>query len=359
MPLSFKPACLPVAHSGLPHSSASQALGLLMTTIPTVLTWPQLPSRLPSEQKFVRSISNFPGLVVDNQTEAVYVDRTSAEQDIDKISLAYLKNTSAIGALNAESASGLVELLTVPRGWFEGVAITTYLIGPISLGLHLTDEQQRSLMYDPILLEAMTQLLALRVAWVSAQLANLTDNCIICLEEPFLDAINSPFFPIDWDRGIELLEVVFAGVQGCRGISLGNPGLPREHTSSVYWAPLLDTSVEMLAFNVYSHSDVLIDSASILGDFLNRPGFLIWGLVPTSEEALAVETVDTLARWFHILLGRLVAAGLSREQVLQASLISTSGSLAHLSIRSAEQALQLCSDVSQRLRLVYGVAPSE
>lgn len=328
-----------------------------MTTIPTVLTWPQLPKRLLSEHRFIRSISGFPGLVVDNQTETLYVDRTKAEQDIDRISLAYLTNTIARGALNSNSSSGLIELLTVPRGWFEGVAISTYLIGPISLGLYLTDEQQRSLMYDPILLEAITQLLALRVAWVSAQLANLTDNCIICLEEPFFDAINSPFFPIDWDRSIELLEMVFAGIQGCRGISLGDPRFPGEQASPVYWAPLLNTSVDMLAFNVYSHSDTLVDGASILADFLNRPGFLIWGLVPTSEEALAVETVDTLARWFHVVLERLVIAGLSREQILQASLISTSGSLAHLSIHSAERALQLCSDVSQRLRLVYGVAP--
>jgi len=258
--------------------------------------------------------------------------------------------------MGAESASGLFELLRVPKDWFKGVAITSQLVGPVSLGVYLTDEQQRSLIYDPILLEALAHLLALRIGWVTGQLANLVEQSIFCLDEPFLDAFNSPFLPIGWDRGIELLELVLSSASGYRGIALGKIGNWQQmHRTPVYWEPVLETSVNLLMFNVYDQSDVLLDGANVLKDFLDRPGLISWGLIPANEQSLAKETTDTLTARFNGLLRRLNVAGVPRDRLLQASLITTSGRLSHLSIEAAERALQLCSDVSLRIRLSYGL----
>ncbi len=327
-----------------------------MTTLPSILTWPRLPNRSFSEHWFVQSAIGFPGLVVDALTEQVYVDRTRAEQELDRLSLAYLRGNQAAGAMGAESASGLFELLRVPKDWFKGVAITSQLVGPVSLGVYLTDEQQRSLIYDPILLEALAHLLALRIGWVTGQLANLVEQSIFCLDEPFLDAFNSPFLPIGWDRGIELLELVLSSASGYRGIALGKIGNWQQmHRTPVYWEPVLETSVNLLMFNVYDQSDVLLDGANVLKDFLDRPGLISWGLIPANEQSLAKETTDTLTARFNGLLRRLNVAGVPRDRLLQASLITTSGRLSHLSIEAAERALQLCSDVSLRIRLSYGL----
>jgi hypothetical protein len=327
-----------------------------MTTIPTVLTLPRLPKATFYEQQFVQSASGFPGLIVDSHLEQVYVDRTQAEQQLDHVSLAYLRNNSAIGAWSTEYASGLQELLNLPKDWFKGVAISSQLVGPISLGVYLTDEQQRSLIYDPMLLEALAHHIALRAAWLSDQLALLAENIIICVDEPFLDAFNSPFFPIDWERGRELLEIVFAGVRGCRGIAIGKIGTwQRDTATTSYWTPLLQSSVELILIDVYNNSDILLNSAPMLPAFLQRPGFIVWGLVPTDKEALAMETIDSLTKRFYTLLQRLVAAGVPHDTLLQASFISTSSNLAHLPIPTAEHALQLCNEVSQRIRLTYGL----
>lgn len=355
MPLSFQPACLPMAQSGMPHTSSSLALGTLMTTLPAILSWPRLPQRAFREQGFVQSAAGFPGLVVDTLAGRAYIDRTVAEQALDKISLAYLQKQEAVAKLNTDQASGLMELLRVPRDWFEGAAIKSQIVGPISLGVQMTDEQHRSIVYDPILLEALAQYMSLRVAWLSAQLKHLSENTIICLEEPFLDSFNSPFFPLDWERGLELLEIVFDGISGCRGIVVGGIGAWQREYRSVYWEPVLKTSVELMVFDAYYHSDTLLDGAEQLVSFLDRPGFIAWGLIPANEEALAVETTDTLEMRFYGLLRRLESAGALREQVLLASLITTSGNLDHLSQPAAERAIQLCSDVSLRIRLVYGL----
>lgn len=327
-----------------------------MTTVPTILTCPRLPATSFNERQFVQSASGFPGLIVDTRTEQIYVDRTQAEQDLDSVSLAYLRRQAANSALQPAYASGLGELLNIPKNWFEGVAITYQLVGPISLGIYLADEQQRSIIYDPILLEALAHHLSLRVMWLSKKLSVLAENVIICLDEPFLDAFNSPFFPINWERGVELLDLVFDGIRGCSGITIGKTGKWHQDSNTpAFWEPVLQSSVELILIDVYNHSDMLLNGAPVLPDFLNRPGFLTWGLVPTDKEALAIETTDSLTNRFHTLVQQLVAAGVPRNQLLQASLISTSGNLAHLSPSAAEHALQLCNDVSLRIRLTYGL----
>jgi hypothetical protein len=93
----------------------------------------------------------------------------------------------------------------------------------------------------------------------------------------------------------------------------------------------------------------------VLKDFLERPGLISWGLIPANEQSLAKETTDTLTARFNGLLRKLSVAGVPRDRLLQASLITTSGRLSHLPIEAAERALQLCSDVSLRIRLSYGL----
>lgn len=364
MPLSFQPACQPVAHSGLPHTSSSHALGLLMTTTPMLLTWPRLPQRAFCEQSFVQSASGFPGLVTDTVSRRVFVDRTTVERTIDQLSLAYLQNDVDTTALKQDQATGLAELLRMPAGWFGGAAIRSQLVGPLSLSLFITDEQQRPLIYDPMLLEALAHHVSLRAGWLSRQFNSLVDDVIICLSEPFLDVFNNPFLPIDWNRGVELLELVFGNIEGCRGLSIGTMGIGQRERErerergtppASYWRPVLETSVELLLLDVYAHSSLLLEAADVLPNFLERPGYLVWGIVPTAPEDLARETVHTLVERVGRMLDTLAARGISREQLLQASLITTCTSLEHLSIAEAERALYLCFEVSNRLRSVYAL----
>lgn len=328
-----------------------------MSTTPALITWPHLPHRSFYEHSFVQSASGFPGLVIDSLERRTYVDRIVVERELDHLSLAYLNKTTAAGCLKTDYAAGMAELTRLPSGWFEGLAVGSQQVGPISLSLQLTDEQQRPLVYDPMLLEALSHHLSLRVAWLSEQFTNLAEDGIIFLAEPFLDAFNSPFFPIDWNRGIELLELVFDGIKGCRGIIIGTMGTDQHRdTKADYWTPVLETSVELILLDVYNHSALLLDAAASLLPFLHRPGFIAWGLVPSDAESLMCETVDTLVERFQSLLQQVAAAGVPEERLLLASLISTSGSLEHLPLHVAERALRVCLDVSNRLRSLYHLA---
>jgi hypothetical protein len=304
----------------------------------------------------VQSAANFPGLVLDGVTRHAYIDRTEAERNLDTVSFAYLQHNQSVGALPTDYMSGLVELLHVPHGWFEGIAVYSQLIGPISLALQLTDEQQRAIIYDPILLEALAHFLSLRVTWLSSQVATLAENTIICLDEPFLDACQSPFFPLEWERCMELLDIVFAGVQGCCGLTAGAVGSSHTKHNPFNLESLLQTTVEVLCFDVAYRSDVFLHMVPLLSGFLKRSGTLVWGIVPVDAETVQHETVDTLTRRFQKLLRKTEEAGLPHDVILPSLFISTSGSLTHLPVQLAERALQLCTELSLRIRLIYGLA---
>jgi len=67
---------------------AAQALDLSRRYAGALLAWPQLPQRGFREQSFVQSAIGFPGLVVDAPRARVFVDRATAEREIDRLDAA-------------------------------------------------------------------------------------------------------------------------------------------------------------------------------------------------------------------------------------------------------------------------------
>lgn len=346
MPLTFPPACLPIARGPLPHTSAAQALGALLRTTPLLLAWPQLPQRSFREQSYAQAAAGFPGLVYDGVEERVYVERALLEREIDWLSLAYLKGDTTYGALAADDASGLHELLRLQPQSVRARAIKGHVVGPMSLGVQLTDEQQRPLAYDTMLLEALAQHIHLRAIWQEQQFADRAPEALICLDEPFLDVVDSPFFPVRWDDALALIERVFEGIQGCRAIASGG---------AVAWDRVLETSVELVVVDAYDHSAPLL-AAEHLAEFFERGGTVAWGIVPATQEALAAESAASLvARMDHI-FDTLAERGIERPSLPRASLVTTSDGLAQLAVPDAERALGLLADVSSALRAKYKLA---
>lgn len=347
MPLSFQPACLPVAHGGLPHRYGSQALNLLFQTTPGLLNCPQLPQRSFYEQAYVQCSMGFPGLVLDESSQRIYVDRKQAEHEIDQLCLAYLQNKATYAALPPEKMPVLSELR---RGLVQGhnrLAVGSQIQGPISAALQITDDQHRPLIYDPMLREGLAQFLTLRISWLIDQLSDLGPEVIICLNEPFLDAFALPSFPLDWEDGHELLEMVLTSISGgCRGLIVNG---------GVNWIRLFATSVEYIHFNAYHYGASLLEAPRSLADYLDRSGVIAWGIVPSDADDLAGETAATLLIRMEYLIEQLVAAGLSQEQLLQTALISTSDSLAHVPVQMADHAMALCAEISTLVRKKYGL----
>jgi hypothetical protein len=347
MSLPFAPNCLPLLLGGLPYRSAAQALELSRRYAGQLLAWPQLPQRGFREQSFVQSAIGLPGLVIDAPQARVYIDRARAERALDRLGLDYLENDCANHGLAADDAAGLAELLRqgeVPRGT---LALMGQLFGPFSLAAQLTDERERPLIYDESLFEALTQHLGLRAAWQEAQLGELCSTTIVCLDEPFLEAVGLPFVPIEWEHARERIDQALAGIQGCRAIYCAG---------AVDWTQVLQASVDLIIADVYEHGNALIAAAPALRDFLDRGGVAGLGIIPTDEDALGQGSAERLVGRIITLAGDLDRAGVPAEQLLRQALITPADTLAGLSTAGAERALQLVEQVSKLLREQYKFA---
>ncbi len=345
MPLPFQPACLPLALGALPHRSAAQALDIARRYAGALLAWPQLPQRSFREQCLVQSMIGFPGLVVDAAALRVYVDRNEAERRIDSLWLAYLEHTITYAALSADDAAGLAEMARI-GGWRDLRAVKGQILGPISAALQLTDEREQPLIYDDMLFDAIAQLLRLRVAWQELRLSEIAPVTIICIDEPLLEAVDSPFFPHDWDRIAGQIDDVLAGINGCRALyTRGDVDLNR----------LMHTSVELLIAESAAYRRLCESGCEDLIAFLERGGMVGIGIVPSDPEQLKMASVDSLFDAFASLLDDLTSQGVAHDYMLQQTVLSPAQSLGYLDNASAERALQLLAGVSQRIREEYAL----
>jgi hypothetical protein len=346
MSLPFAPACLPLLLGGLPHRNAAQALELSRRYAGQLLAWPQLPQRSFREQSFVQSAIGFPGLVIDPTHSRIYVDRERAEREMDRLALAYLQDRSTYAALASDDASGLEELMRQRDSVRGARALKGQLLGPISLAAQLTDEHDQPLIYDDMLFDALVQHLRLRAEWQEAQLRELSDATIICIDEPFLETVGLPFVPIDWERAREQIDQVLGGVHGCKAIFAGG---------AVAWAEVFQTSADMLIADVYNHSAALLAAAPGLAAFLERDGLIGLGIMPIDEENLDRIRADQLADKVAGLAERLEQSGIQPARLLRQAVVTTTDTLGQVSVASAQKTLALLADISQLLREQYAL----
>jgi hypothetical protein len=347
MSLPIAPACLPLLLGGLPHRNAAQALEVSRRYAGQLLAWPQLPQRSFREQGFVQSAIGFPGLVIDATHARVYVDRARAENEMDRLALAYLQDRSPYAALAADDAPGLDELARQRDAARGALALKGQLLGPISLAAQLTDEHDQPLIYDDMLFDALAQHLRLRAEWQETQLLELCDSTIICLDEPFLEMVGMPFVPVDWDRAREQIDQTLEGVRGYKGLFAGG---------AVDWAQVLRTSVDLVIADVYEHGASLSAAAPALATFLEQDGIVGLGILPADDELLDQLSADALVARVDTLTRQLEPAGIAPERLLRQAAVAPTGTLSHFSIATAERALQLLAEVSRRLREQHSLA---
>ncbi|NJN15288.1 MAG: hypothetical protein HC822_02800 [Oscillochloris sp.] len=346
MTLTLTPACLPLLRGGLPHRSATEAIEAMLAATPEIPAWPSLPALSYRESVVAQAAYGLPGALIDADRERVFIERSLAEQGVAQVGLAYLRGDDVFGALPDEYATGLDVLLAHPDEADEIQALKGELLGPVSLSLLLSDDQAKPLAYDTALREMVLQHTGLRMRWIADQLKTRCDQVLICLDEPFLDALNNPLCPLDWADGAEMLQrAAEAAPVGC-GLIVG-PG--------AQWEYILPLPFQVLVFDAFEHGADMLPAAGLLAGFLERGGWLAWGLIPADPLVNAHERPEMLAERFVALVTRLAeAAQVDVERISGASLITNATSLHSFIPADALSALQCCTATAHLIQSLYG-----
>lgn len=325
----------------MPHTDPTEACELVARYLKDIPAWPQLPKRSFLENMYVQYSQGFPGVVLEK--DKIYIDRArDLTEPLEQLYSAYLANDFNKYPLTQDYAAGLHAFLNL-----EGLtprAVKGQVTGPVSWGLTVTDKDKKSIIYDDVLGDAVAKLLRLKAAWQEALLGQISRKTIIFIDEPYMTSFGSAFISISRERVISLLDEVFGGIRGLKGVHCcGNTD----------WSVLLATSVNILNFDAYNFAESLTLYPAEVKRFLDRGNAIAWGIVPNQPETLGKETVASLKDRLEAAMAPFTRHGVPFKQLIQQALLTPSCTLSSLSEEGSGTALGLLTELSATLRKRY------
>ena len=343
MPSKIEFGCLPTAIGTMPHANPEEACSLLFKYLPVLPLWPQLPKRSQLENMYVQFSEGFPGLVLDG--DKVFVEPTTEfDAQIEQLYTDCSESNPANYGISAEYAAGLHSFPSVRQ--YHPNMVKGQITGPISWGLCVTDREQRGILYDELLAEALTKFLRLKAMWQERFLRTISPDTIIFVDEPYLSSLGSAFVAIPDEQVTTLLEEVFSGIKGLKGIHC---------CGSTDWSLLLKTSTDILSFDAYNYADSLSCYPAEVKVFLERGSNIAWGIVPNDEETLVRESLASLYDRLGEAMASFTQEGTPFKQIVAQSLLTPSCGLASMSSEAAAHVLQLVAELSAKMKGKYSV----
>ena len=334
--------CLPTVIGSMPQTDPSAACAQIAHYLKDIPAWPQLPRRSFLENMYVQYSEGFPGVVV--KEDKIYIDRSQdLDRPLEQFYAAYLENDVDKYPISPENAAGLHSFLALDN--LSPLAVKGQITGPVTWGLMVTDDTGKAILYDDVLGDAVPKLLKLKAAWQEKELRQISRNTIIFVDEPYMSAFGSVSVMLSRKQVTSLLEEVFAGISGLKGVHCcGNTD----------WSILLDTSVDIISFDAYNYAQSLSLYPAEVKKFLYRGGSIAWGIVPSNEDSLDKESAASLKDRLEEAMAPFTRHGVRFQQLITQGLLTPSCGLASLPTgEAAARALELLTELSENIRRRY------
>ncbi len=310
--------------------------------------WPQLPRRSFRESMYVQFGPALPAVKVDRLKGKIFFDTTGdISQELEEFYAHYLADNLDAFALCPDYATGFFAMLEALRGvpgeWAKG-----QVTGPISFGLTVTDQDLRAGLYNDLLADVIVKNMALNARWQVRQFMAVRPNVIIVVDEPYMAAFGSAFINLSREQVVSMLDEVFAAIRR-------EGALAGVHCcANTDWSILMATTADILNLDAYGYLESLALYPDELRSFLDRGGFIAWGIVPNNYDILNATPESVAQRLRHgmkLVQERAQARGvhISVDELSERSLLTTSCGLGPATITVADRALDTLSRAGEIL----------
>jgi hypothetical protein len=279
--LELEARCRTTAMGIMPHADIEKSLELALGM--DIPFWPQLPRVSFYEDMYVQASQNFPGIIIDPDGERIGFNTAGFEQEMgDYFEKMDEPETFALG-----QDYSVVYHRFLSRDLKSYLAIRGQLIGPISFGFNVTDEDRKPVIYHEEARAILFDFLQRKVNVQYHELRERNRNAFVWLDEPGLGYIFSGLSGYNDRQAKEDYASFLQGLEGPKGLHLcANVDLPY----------LLELGIEILSLDAYQMEFMPKEYANAVVEFLGAGGIICWGIVPTDSESLGEETPETLAR---------------------------------------------------------------
>lgn len=326
----------------LPHTDIDAALELALSL--DVPFWPQLPRVSFYEDMYAQMSEGFPGVRLDLEGERILFDTNRFYEEL----LLYAEASSEPDyfALRPPYSAVYERFLACDLERYP--AVRGQVIGPISFGLKVVDENLKPIIYNSDVKIVLFEFMLHKANHQVRQLRARNPNAFVWLDDPGLELLFTSFTGyVDFVARQDLAEFL-AGFEGPKGVHLcGNPD----------WDFLLLADLDLLSFDAYGQGEIFTRYAEQVGRFIEQGRIISWGAVPSKVEDLEGETLDSLIGRLEGLWDYLVERGLDRERLLRQSLLAPATCCLVNPDRTetVERAFGLLREMSHALRQKYGL----
>ncbi|NPV58213.1 MAG: hypothetical protein HPY75_00955 [Actinobacteria bacterium] len=332
------------AIGSLPHTDAQKACEITLEHLRDAPAWPQLPHRDFRENMYAQYSEGLPGVVVDAEKRKVFCDTArDLLPAVEEVFRASLEGDLSRGAIGEQYAAGLHAFAEkVRREGRKYPLLKGQVTGPISFGLTVLDENNRPILYNDDLAEAMVRLLNLKARWMEAFLrgTGAAEEILIFFDEPYLVSVGSALVSVSPRQVVDSLRLCGDGLTCLTGAHCcGNTD----------WPLLFQAGVQVVNFDAYGYMESMALYPEELTSFLEEGGVLAWGLA-VNDPRIDSETVDSLARRFEEGVELLASRGVPGELLRERAMITPSCGLEGVTTAQAERAYEMVSMLAERLR---------
>jgi len=345
--VTFNPKCLATGIGSFPHQTAEAACDIILSTIPEMPFWPQLPKINFREQMEIQFCEGLPCIQLDEVRQRIYFDTTGdPTSQLEKFYANYMADNLDHFKISAEFSRGIYELekkisaQSLPSIKFFKSQVT----GPITFGLTIVDEKKRSIYYNELFRDVVSKGITMKAKWILKKFKPLGYNQICFVDEPILSAFgSSTFVSVQREDVVTLLSEVFETVHQ-EGALVGT-----HCCGNTEWPILIDAGADIISFDAYEFGETIAYYPDQIKGFLESGGVIAWGIVPNSEK-FNQETTDSLIKKLEEKVDRLAAKGIDKNLIWDRCLLTPSCGTGSLSIELADRVFHRLADMSKVLR---------
>jgi hypothetical protein len=354
--VSFEPKCKATAIGSVPHTDVDTACRLSFDNLPNIPIWPQLPNINFKEGMFAQCSEGMPGMVINEIEHRLYFDTArDIVGELDRLFTLYANDDVETLAFGPDYAHGFYRFLEMLGedssidAYPEIEILKGHIVGPVTLGLTVTDENRKPALYNEILREGILKTLIMKARFQVKRFKEIRPaaETIIFIDDPSIMSIGSALVSLNREEVIGYFNEMVEAIDGYVGVHCcGNTD----------WSLLAESNIDIINFDAYSYSETVALYPEAIGSFLDHGGVLAWGIVPSglpSPEVVVNETLESLLEKLEAGMQMLVDKGIDKEVLIRQGLITPNCGTGSMKPSNAERTFSLTRQVSEAMHRRY------
>ncbi len=273
------------------------------------------------------------------QGEHVFVEKTDSEATA---SFYEAIEKDAGFPISREYAPGFYTFIDLLKQRGEKFNIIKgHVTGPLTFTLSLTDEKKRPVYFDEEMRELTLYLLKGKARWQVEALKAFGEKIIIFIDEPILSALGtSTYVGVSTEEALRILKDIVDYIHGLGAIA----GI--HCCGKADWPMVIASGIDILNLDAYFYWDTLGLYPEEIKAFINKGGFIAWGIVPTTD-AIKKVTLQGLIVQLERGLGSLEKIGIPAETLRKQSILTPSCGTGSMEVEDAMKVFSLLRDLRQ------------